>query len=102
MAQFPVVFLFATKNSIVSFLLGPGNGYERLNYVHRWAGRGLFICALIHGALWIRNHLQYGLPILGQQKETSGVAAFGVLCVIVLTSLRPPRRMLHQVFFISQ
>ncbi|KAI0743320.1 ferric reductase like transmembrane component-domain-containing protein [Irpex lacteus] len=101
LAQFPVVFLFATKNSIVSFLLGPGNGYERLNYVHRWAGRGLFICALIHGALWIRNHLQYGLPILGQQKETSGVAAFGVLCVIVLTSLRPPRRMFHQVFFIS-
>ncbi|KAI0085510.1 iron reductase [Irpex rosettiformis] len=101
LAQFPVVFLFATKNSIVSFLLGPGNGYERLNYVHRWAGRGLFICALIHGALWIRNHLQYGLPILGQQKETSGVAAFGVLCVIVLTSLRPPRRLFHQVFFIS-
>ena len=102
LAQFPIVFLFATKNSIVSFLLGPGNGYERLNYVHRWAGRGLFICALLHGALWIRNHLQYGLPILGQQKETSGVAAFGVLCVIVLTSLRPPRRLFYEVFFISQ
>ncbi|KAI0691823.1 iron reductase [Cytidiella melzeri] len=101
LAQFPVVFLFATKNSILSFLLGPGNGYERLNYVHRWAGRGLFICALVHGVLWIRNHLQYGLPIMGPQKETSGVATFGVLCVIVLTSLRPPRRMYHQVFFIS-
>lgn len=102
LAQFPVVFLFATKNSVLSLLLGPGNGYEKLNYVHRWSGRGLFICATVHGALWIRNHLQYGLPILGQQKETSGVAAFGVLCVIVVTSLRPVRRLFYQFFFIAQ
>lgn len=33
-AQLPVVFLFATKNSILSLLLGPGNGYEKLNYIH--------------------------------------------------------------------
>lgn len=102
MAQFPVVFLFSTKNSVLSILLGPGNGYEKLNYVHRWSGRGLFICAAVHGALWIRNHLQYSLPILGQQKETSGVAAFGVLCVLVLTSLRPVRRYLYQFFFLTQ
>lgn len=102
LAQFPVVFLFATKNNILSILLGPGAGWEKLNYIHRWSGRGLFICALVHGALWIRNHLQYGLPILGQQKETSGVAAFSVLCGIVLTSFRPVRRLFHQFFFIVQ
>ena len=56
----------------------------------------------MHGALWIRNHLQYGLPILGEQKETSGVAAFGVLCGIVLTSLRPVRRYLYQFFYVTQ
>ncbi|KIP02610.1 hypothetical protein PHLGIDRAFT_78922, partial [Phlebiopsis gigantea 11061_1 CR5-6] len=101
LAQFPVVFLFATKNSVVSLLLGPGNGYEKLNYVHRWSGRGLFLCAGVHGALWIRNHLQYGLPIIGEQKETSGVAAFGTLCIIVLTSLRPARRYLYQFFYFT-
>ncbi|KAH9926613.1 iron reductase [Epithele typhae] len=100
LAQFPVVFLFGTKNSIVSLILGPGNGYERLNYIHRWSGRGLFIAATIHGALWIKNHLIWDLPILGQQKETSGVAALGVLCGIVLTSLRPVRRWFYQSFFI--
>ncbi|KAI0049071.1 iron reductase [Auriscalpium vulgare] len=99
LAQLPVVFLFATKNSLLSLVLGPGNGYEKLNYVHRWAGRGMFLGAVIHGALWIRNHLQYGLPILGQQKETSGVAAFALLCVIVLSSLRPVRVFFHQIFF---
>jgi len=98
-AQLPVVFLFATKNSLLSLLLGPGNGYEKLNYIHRWSGRGLFLCALIHGSLWIRNHLQYGLPILGPQKEASGVAAFALLCIIVLSSLRPVRLYFRQIFF---
>jgi ferric-chelate reductase len=102
LAQLPIVFLFATKNSLLSLLLGPGNGYEKLNYIHRWSGRGMFLCAAIHGSLWIRNHLQYGLPILGPQKETSGVATFAVLCTIVISSLKPVRLYLPQVFFYIQ
>ena len=96
------MFLFATKNSLLSLLLGPGNGYEKLNYIHRWSGRGLFLCATIHGSLWIRNHIQYNLPILGPQKETSGVAAFALLCIIVLSSLRPVRLYFRQIFFYIQ
>lgn len=102
LAQFPIVFLFGTKNSILSLLLGPGHGYEKLNYIHRWSGRGMFIGSAVHGAIWINNHLVYDLPILGQQKETSGVAAFGVLCVLILTSFRPIRRLFYQSFFIVQ
>lgn len=102
LAQFPVVYLLGTKNSIVSLLLGPGNGYERLNFLHRWAGRGMLIGGVIHGALWIRNHLQYSLPILGQQKETSGVACLGLLCAITLLSLRPVRYYFYQLFFFCQ
>ncbi|OJA18204.1 hypothetical protein AZE42_08880 [Rhizopogon vesiculosus] len=100
LAQFPVVFLFATKNSILSLLLGPGNGYEKLNFMHRMAGRTMFLGGCIHGALWIRNHLQYGLPILGPQKETSGVASLALLGIIVLTSLRPVRRLFYECFFL--
>lgn len=99
LAQLPVVFLFATKNSVLSLLLGPGHGYEKLNYVHRWSGRGMFLAAVIHGSLWIRNHRQYHLAILGPQKETSGVAAFSLLCIIVLSSLKPVRIYLRQIFF---
>jgi ferric-chelate reductase len=102
LAQLPVVFLFATKNSVLSLLLGPGHGYEKLNYVHRWSGRGMFLAAVIHGSLWIRNHRQYHLAILGPQKETSGVAAFSLLCIIVLSSLKPVRIYLRQIFFYVQ
>jgi hypothetical protein len=102
LAQFPVVFLFATKNSLLSLLLGPGNGYERLNYIHRWSGRGMFLAAVIHGSLWVRNHLEWNMAILGQQKEGSGVAALGLLSVIVLTSLQPVRKYFYQAFFTTQ
>ncbi|KAF7980532.1 hypothetical protein HWV62_37663 [Athelia sp. TMB] len=100
LAQLPVVFLLGTKNSILSLLLGPGHGYEKLNYIHRWSGRVMFLGAGVHGALWIRNHIQFDLPILGQQKETSGIAAFALLGVIVLTSLKPVRRWCYSVFFV--
>ena len=70
--------------------------------MHRMAGRAMFLAAGIHGALWIRNHLQYGLPILGPQKETSGVASFTLLGIIVLTSLRPVRRLFYTCFFVVQ
>ncbi|KAI6010535.1 hypothetical protein PISMIDRAFT_16241 [Pisolithus microcarpus 441] len=43
LAQFPIVFLFATKHFILSLLLGPGNGYEKLNYIRRVAGRLMFL-----------------------------------------------------------
>jgi len=100
-AQLPVVFLFATKNSLLSLALGAGRGWEKLNFLHRWSGRGMLLGAAVHGSLWIRNHLQYGLPILGQQKETSGVATFALLCAIVLTSLRPVRAWAYQFFFVT-
>lgn len=102
LAQLPIVFLFATKNSIVSFLLGPGNGYEKLNYIHRWSSRCLFLGAVVHGSLWIRNHLQYNIQIIGAQKETSGVAALGVLCGLVLTSFKPVRRLFWDFFWVVQ
>ncbi|CAA7261337.1 unnamed protein product [Cyclocybe aegerita] len=60
LAQLTPIFLLATKNSILSLLLGPGRGYEKLNFLHRWAGRALFVSALVHGALWIRNHVDAG------------------------------------------
>ncbi|KAL0953023.1 hypothetical protein HGRIS_007227 [Hohenbuehelia grisea] len=100
LAQLPVVFLFATKNSIVSLLLGPGHSYTSLNYIHRWSGRCMTLGVIVHGALWIRNHREYGIKILGAQKETSGIAALGLLGVIVLTSIRPVRRFAWEVFFI--
>ncbi|KAJ3827208.1 iron reductase [Lentinula raphanica] len=100
LAQVPVVFLFSTKNSIVSLLLGPGHGYEKVDYIHRWSGRCLFLGTVVHGSLWIPNHLQYNVQIIGAQKDTRSLAALGVLCGIVLTSLRPVRKWSRDSFWV--
>ncbi|KAG5732756.1 Ferric reductase transmembrane component 1 [Termitomyces sp. T112] len=99
LAQLTPVFLFSSKNTALSLLLPPFFAYTRLNVLHRWASRTLFLAALLHGSLWINNHLVWDIQILGQQKETSGVAAFGVLCAIVLTSLRPVRAWAWGIFY---
>jgi len=102
LAQLPVVFLFATKNSLLSLLLGPGYGYEKLNYIHKWSGRAIFLASVIHGALWIQDHLKNDLPILGEIKEVTGVAGFALLCIMILISVRPVRRKIYEIFYLIQ
>lgn len=46
--------------------------------------------------------MEYGLQILGAQKETTGVACFALLGVIVLSSLKPVRVLCYQAFFVIQ
>ena len=62
----------------------------------------MFLGSVLHGALWICNHLQYGIKVIGQQKETSGIAALGLLGVIVLSSLSPIRRLCYELFHAIQ
>ncbi|KAG6916256.1 hypothetical protein DXG01_007713 [Tephrocybe rancida] len=99
LAQLTPVFLLASKNTALSLLLPPFFAYTRLNALHRWTGRTLFIAGALHGGLWINNHLVWDIQIIGEQKETSGVAALGVLCMIVLSSLRPVRMWAWGVFY---
>ncbi|KAJ8518526.1 hypothetical protein ONZ45_g4434 [Pleurotus djamor] len=100
LAQLPVVILFGTKNSILGLLLGPGNGYERLNFIHRWSGRGMFLAALTHGSLWIRNRVSWGRGIAGTHKTNTGLAALVFLFLISLTSLPIIRRLARRFFFV--
>ncbi|KAI1792236.1 incomplete iron reductase [Ganoderma leucocontextum] len=45
-SQIPVVIIFGTKNNLVGMLIG--FGYERLNYIHRFAGRMFVLAANVH------------------------------------------------------
>ena len=100
LAQLSIVFLLATKNNVLAVLIS--RGWEKLNFLHRWAGRGVFLSATIHGASWINNHLRINPSALKESKEMLGLAAYSVLCVIVLSSLRPVRFAAYQLFFIVQ
>ena len=41
LAQLSIVFLLATKNNVLAVLMS--RGWEKLNFLHRWAGRGVFL-----------------------------------------------------------
>jgi ferric-chelate reductase len=100
LAQLSILFLLATKNNVIAVLMR--RGWEKLNFLHRWVGRGVFLSATIHGASWINNHIRIDPSALKDNKELLGMAAYGVLCVIVLSSLRPVRFAAYQIFFIVQ
>ncbi|KZT51057.1 hypothetical protein CALCODRAFT_504005 [Calocera cornea HHB12733] len=97
----PPVFLLSTKNSLLAFLLSVG--YEKLNFLHRWAGRMMLVLAVVHGGLWINNRIVSDMAYLiwTEDKERRGLATISTLFLIVLTSIRPIRRLAWQFFFAS-
>ncbi|KAL5479082.1 FRP1_2 [Sanghuangporus weigelae] len=95
-AQLPLIFLLAMKNSALAILLS--SGYEKLNFLHRWCSRGVILAAAVHGFLWMRNHIAYGLPIIRKRKDVTGIIAFALLCILGLTSVRPVRARVFQIF----
>ncbi|KAG5635701.1 hypothetical protein H0H81_010349 [Sphagnurus paluster] len=102
LAQLPPLFLLASKNSPLSVLLLPSHAaWTRVAVLHRWVGRGVVLAATVHGALWIQNHLRWGIVILGpgQEKEGTGVAALAVLGVIAFSSVRVVRERAWGVFY---
>ncbi|KAG8985734.1 hypothetical protein FRB90_004485 [Tulasnella sp. 427] len=99
LAQFPFVFIYAAKSSPLTLLLG--RGYEKLNFLHRWAGRALFLTATIHGSLWISFYIRNNQAsiLLTEDKERRGEATYALLCLIVLGSLKPVRRFAYNYFY---
>ncbi|KAF9479536.1 hypothetical protein BDN70DRAFT_688824 [Pholiota conissans] len=50
-SQLPFVFAFAQKNNVLGSLLG--YGYEKLNFLHRFAGRIVLIAANLHSLRYL-------------------------------------------------
>jgi ferric-chelate reductase len=67
------VFLLATKNNVLAVLMR--RGWEKLIFLHRWAGRGVFLSATIHGASWINIYRRINPSALSGEKEILGMAA---------------------------
>ncbi|KAL0579891.1 hypothetical protein V5O48_002138 [Marasmius crinis-equi] len=46
-AQYPFVYAFGTKNNMIGMVLAVG--YEKINFIHRFAGRLAILAANVHG-----------------------------------------------------
>lgn len=102
LAQLPLIFLLAGKNNIIGFLIG--SSYERLNWLHRWTARILFLTVTIHMGFWFVGWARYDyiLHKLKEDKITQrGFSAWCILLWIVLSSFAPIRRWNYEFFVIQ-
>ncbi|TNY24614.1 hypothetical protein DMC30DRAFT_114561 [Rhodotorula diobovata] len=94
LAQLPAVFILATKNNALSLL---GKGYEKLNYLHRLAGRLTILGGLLHTLFFLLvAPLDVTKPV-----HFSGLICTIVSCLILVTSVSWFRNRFYQIFLVS-
>lgn len=103
LTQVPILYLLASKSSVLGMIVG--SSYERLNWLHRWVGRTIFVTASIHGwhfwTEWQRADIvQEELQVMGTMVYY-GLAAWGLLLWANLSGLAPLRHWCYE-FFIAQ
>jgi ferric-chelate reductase len=67
MAQLPLIVLLAGKNNLIGYVTGVS--YERLNVLHRWVARTLFLTSTIHGFSQVYGWSRYGLVTIESQTD---------------------------------
>ncbi|KAK4097604.1 hypothetical protein N658DRAFT_433597 [Parathielavia hyrcaniae] len=100
--QVPLLYLLASKCSIIGFVVG--TSHERLNWLHRWVGRTVFVTASVHGwhfyTDWVRaEFVEYQLRM--QPSIKYGIGAWAVLLWILVSGLAPFRRMSYELFVLQ-
>lgn len=100
-AQLPLIFLLAGKNNIIGLLIG--SGYERLNWLHRWASRILWLTVTIHMSFWFTSWARYDYIKVKLATDNMTQTGFGAWCVltwIVFSSFAPTRRWNYELFVV--
>ncbi|KJZ76485.1 hypothetical protein HIM_04214 [Hirsutella minnesotensis 3608] len=102
LAQLPMLFLLAMKCNPIGWLIG--SGHERLNWLHRWVARTMFVTATVHGfhfwTQWVlADFVAYELAIMPLVRY--GLGAWAVLLWSVVVGFVPIRRMAYEVWLIQ-
>ena len=102
LSQLPLIFLLAAKDNVIGCLIGVG--YEKLNWLHRWTARTLWLTVTVHMGFWFRSWARYDyikVKMAGDPITRRGFAAWCILTFIVATSFAPVRRTNYEVFIIT-
>ncbi|TCD61297.1 hypothetical protein EIP91_008665 [Steccherinum ochraceum] len=100
-SQLPFVFALAGKNNAFSILLGIG--YEKLNYLHRYAGRLAVLAANVHALGFIYTWTLQGVwtQRLQEAEFRWGMVALVSFDILFFFSLRFVRQLSYNLFFVS-
>ncbi|KAH8674327.1 hypothetical protein BX600DRAFT_378742 [Xylariales sp. PMI_506] len=100
--QVPFLYLLSSKTNIIGLIAG--TSYERLNWLHRWVARTMFITATMHGFHFYREWVLadfVALEIALMPMVKYGLGAWGILLWMVITGLKPFRSMAYEVFVVQ-
>ncbi|KIX10292.1 uncharacterized protein Z518_01374 [Rhinocladiella mackenziei CBS 650.93] len=100
--QLPIVFLLAGKQNLIGFLVGMS--YERLNWLHRWVARVLWLTATFHLMFWFRSWARFDsitVKLSTDRMSQTGFAAWCILTVVVGTSFASLRRLNYEIFVVT-
>ncbi|KAF8154708.1 hypothetical protein B0H34DRAFT_717545 [Crassisporium funariophilum] len=78
-AQMPLVFAFAQKNNILGSFIG--FGYEKLNFLHRFAGRVVVLAANVHS---LHYFYQWSLDGTFKQSMKRSNSIWGLVALICI------------------
>lgn len=100
--QVPLLYLLASKTSILGFLAG--TSYERLNWFHRWVGRTMFVTATVHGFHFYTEYMRADLfedMVVMMPMIKYGLGAWAVLLWTLVSSFAPFRHMAYELFVLQ-
>ncbi|KAK3331635.1 hypothetical protein B0T19DRAFT_448148 [Cercophora scortea] len=100
--QVPLMYLLASKCSIIGFIAG--TSHERLNWLHRWVARTIFVTATVHGfhfyTEWVLADF-VALQFKMMPMVKYGLGAWAILLWSMISSFLPIRRMSYEFFVIQ-
>ncbi|WVQ64503.1 uncharacterized protein L199_002670 [Kwoniella botswanensis] len=100
--QLPIVFLLAGKVNWIGYLVG--KGYEKLNFLHRFVGRCIFIAATFHaGGYLVKWMKKGGIAYVSEASQKpfimAGSVAWSAFAFIGVTSIPIIRRRMYALFW---
>ncbi|UKZ76975.1 hypothetical protein TrVFT333_004691 [Trichoderma virens FT-333] len=102
LTQLPMLFLLSTKVNVIGFLVG--TSHERLNWLHRWVARTMFVTCTVHGfnfwTEWVRaDFVELELEIMPMVKY--GLGAWAILLWNVVIGFVPIRRIAYELWVLQ-
>lgn len=102
MTQLPLIYLLGSKINLVTLITGIS--YERLNWLHRWIARTLFLTVIVHWSFffrewWIADFVSLELQMMTMVKY--GFGSWAVLGWMVLTGFGFVRSLSYEFFLLQ-
>lgn len=100
--QIPLIYALSCKFNVISLLTGIS--YERLNWMHRWVSRTVFLAVIVHWSYffqewYLANFVQYELALMPM--ITYGFAAWALIGWTVLTGYGLFRDLCYELWLLQ-